>query len=150
MFDAPWSAKERIKELFDRLKEYFVFAMVTRPPFTEEQLIFNALITIKLTGVFEIATMEWNQFDVQLWHGLKAHFSNAYNTHLDVGAGTAGIAGYHGSANIVDAFSLGLITNSIAMMQLAKNTNVQVPNDNINTITAEMRDLRNTLLATQQ
>ena len=60
------------------------------------------------------------------------------------------LPGYHGPANVVDDNILGLITNSIAQMQMANNANVQVLNDNISPITTKMRDLRNTLLATQQ
>ena len=74
------------------------------------------LIAIKLTGAFGIVTMEWNGFKEvkKNWHGLKAHFTDAYDTRLSVGAKTAGMDSYHGSANIVDNDSLGSITNIIA------------------------------------
>ena len=60
------------------------------------------------------------------------------------------MASYHGTANAMDDDSLGLITNSIAQMRMANNANMQVLNENISTITAETRNLRSTIIATQQ
>ena len=88
--------------------------MVVRPPFTEEQLINKTLIEIKLAEVFETATMELNQFDIQTWYELNTYFSDANNTYIGIGARTSGITSYHSAANVVDDNSLGLITNSIA------------------------------------
>ena len=35
LFNAPWATNDPIEELFDRLEECFVFAMITRPPYTQ-------------------------------------------------------------------------------------------------------------------
>ena len=82
--------------------------MVTKPLFTKEQLIDKALISIKLNGTFEIATIEWNRFDAnnKNWHELRAHFSNAYDLWRCVGVGTAGMTCYYGVANVVEDNSL--------------------------------------------
>ena len=90
--------------------------MITRPPYTQEQMIDKALIAIQLTGAYEIVTQEWAGFAAteKTWHQLKAHFTEAYDIRLSSGAGTAGMAGYHGAANVVDNDSLGSITQSIA------------------------------------
>ena len=98
--------------------------MITCPPYTEEQLIDKALIAIQLTGAYELATQEWDEFnaDQKTWHQLKAH-SEAYDICLSSGAGTAGMAGYHGAANAMDDNSLGSINQSIANMQMANNAN---------------------------
>ena len=115
-------------------------------------MIDKVLIAIQLTGPYEIATQEWAGFGAnqKTWHQLNAKFTEAYDRRLSFGAGTAGMAGYHGAANVVDDDSLGSITQSIANMQMANNVNVQVLNKNISTITAETRDLCSTLAAAQQ
>ena len=77
-------------------------------------MIDKALIAIQLTGAYEIATQEWAGFaaNAKTWHQLKAHFTEAYDIRLSSGAGTAGMAGYHGAANLMDNDSLGSITQS--------------------------------------
>ena len=60
------------------------------------------------------------------------------------------MTGYHGAVNVMGNNSLGSSTQSIVQMQMANNANVQVLNENISTITAEMRDLCSTLVATPQ
>ena len=111
----------------------------------------KALISIQLTGVFELATQEWIGLTKQTktWHQLKAHFTKVYDIRLTTGPGTTGMTCYHGAANVIDDDSLGSITQSIAQMQMTNNVNVYVLNENISTITAGMRYLRSTLLATQ-
>ena len=152
LFNASWVASSPIESLFDRLEECFVVAMITHPPYTQEQMIDKALIAIQLTGAYEIATQEWAGFaaNAKTWHQLKAHSTEAYNIRLSSGLGTAGMAGYHGTANAMDDNSLGSITQSISNTQIVNNANVQVLNENISTITAETRNLSSTLAAAQQ
>ena len=94
-FNAPWATKDHTKTLVDRLEECFVFVMITRLPYTQDQLMDNVLLVIQLTGAYELATQEWIGFTAQnkTWHQLKAHFTEAYNVRLATGAGTAGMAG---------------------------------------------------------
>jgi hypothetical protein len=62
-FDEPWDPNEPIEGLFDRLEDCCVFAIQNKPPFTLEQMIDKALIAIQLTGLYERALLEWQDFD---------------------------------------------------------------------------------------
>ena len=62
-FGAGWNPADPIEELYDRLEECFVVAIVAKPAYTREQMIDKALIAIQSTGLFEIAVLEWNRFD---------------------------------------------------------------------------------------
>ena len=130
-----------------------MIALRAKPAYTMEQLIDKAITSVQLTGLYPTALLEWNAFDVpnQTWPMLKAHFTEAYDLLLTTGGGTAAQAGYHGANNTCDDDddSLASINTSITNMQLANNANAQVLNDNVSAITAETRDLRAALMATQ-
>ena len=147
-----WNPSEPIEELFDRLEECYVLALVNKPEYTQEQMIDKALMAVQSTGLYATAVLEWNGFDAnnQTWAEFKAHFSEAYDIRLQSGTGMGN--SYHGAANAIDGDddSLGSITQSITNMHMAYNVNAQAMNDNMSTITAETASLRAALLATQQ
>ena len=142
-FGAGWNPADLIEELYDRLEECFVVAIVAKPAYTREQMIDKALIAIQSTGLFEIAVLEWNGFDAmnQTWPEFKEHFAEAYDSRLASGAGTASQNGYHNAYNAVDDDSIGSIKESLAGLQMANNANCQQLNDNLSAITQESRDL---------
>ena len=72
LLNAPSVTKDPIETLVDRLQECFVFAMITRPPYMQEQLMDKALIDSQLTGAFEIATLEWIGFTEQHLASIKS------------------------------------------------------------------------------
>ena len=118
LFNALWATKYPIEELFDRLEKCFVFAMISRPPYTQKQLVDKALLAIQLTGAFELATQEWIGFteENKTWHQLKVHFTEVYGTHLGTGAGTTNMTGYHGAVIVMDNNSLWSITQIIGQI----------------------------------
>eukprot|EP00804_Cyclotella_cryptica_P009738 CCRYP_011263-RA/>CCRYP_011263-RA protein AED:0.36 eAED:0.36 QI:0/-1/0/1/-1/1/1/0/256 len=83
-FDEQWNTTELIEGLFDRLEDCYVFAIQNKPPFTLEQMIDKALIAIQLTGLYERALLEWQDFDEEnkTWAQLKLHFEEAYEIRL--------------------------------------------------------------------
>ena len=144
-----WNPSDPIESLFMRLEDCFVFALASRPPYTEEQMVDKALTAIQSTGLYETAVLEWQGFDAanKTWPELKSHFGEAYEIRIASGAGTARSHGYVNMATDDDDDSLTSIVESI---QLANNANNQVINDNISQITAETRALRQALVDTQQ
>ena len=87
------------------------------PSYNIEQLVDRALTTIKQTGLYRTACMEWeslNEYE-RKWHVLNAHFVEAYEARLHSGLGSAAQHGYHGAANATkeDEESLTSIDNSI-------------------------------------
>ena len=56
-FGAPWNPSEPIEELYDRLEECYVVAIVAKPAYTKAQMIDKALIAIQGTGLFETAVL---------------------------------------------------------------------------------------------
>ena len=60
MWAAPYNPSDPIKDLFDRLEEYFVVALVAKPAYSTEQIVDKALIAIQLTSLYSTAILEWN------------------------------------------------------------------------------------------
>ena len=131
--------------MFNTLEEIYVQSIEVGPAFTELQLVDRALDQIKQTGLYMTACIEWKAMDeaVRDWPAFKDHFTEAYETRLDSGP-TAGTAGYHGAANVVDGDddSHGSIVGSISQMQLANNANAQAMADGLSTITNSTNELR--------
>ena len=102
MWTAPYNPSDPIEDLFDRLEECFVVALVAKPAYSTEQMVDKALIDIQLTSLYSTAILEWNAIDEvnQTWPEFKAHFTEAYDPRIRLGAGTAGTMGYHGANNI--------------------------------------------------
>ena len=151
-FAAPWNPSEPIEELYDRLEDCYLTAMLAKPAFTIEQMIDRALRAIQQTGLYTTAVLEWNGFDLanKTWPQFKEHFAEAYEIRCATGAGTAATHGYANNTIDDDDDSIDTIKDSLNNIQLANNANAQNMNENISAITQETSALRASLLATQQ
>ena len=109
MNKANWAAahnpNEPIEDLYDRLEECFVVALVAKPAYTMDQMVDKALIAVQRTGLYATAILEWKAVDVmnQTWPEFKIHFTEAYDLRIHSGAVTAGTMGYHGVNNATGA-----------------------------------------------
>ena len=85
-----WNPSNPIKELFNRLEECYVIAIVALPPYMMEQMIDKAHISVQRTGLYELAIIKWNRFNLasKSWSDFKAHFDKAYDTRLGLGVGS--------------------------------------------------------------
>eukprot|EP00804_Cyclotella_cryptica_P023697 CCRYP_019320-RA/>CCRYP_019320-RA protein AED:0.37 eAED:0.35 QI:0/0/0/1/1/1/6/0/1607 len=152
-FDEQWNTTEPIEGLFDRLEDCYVFAIQNKPPFTLDQMIDKALIAIQLTGLYERALLEWQDFDEEnkTWAQLKLHFKEAYEIRLASGQGTAGMHGYvHNLMVETDDDSITTIHESLNSIQLANNANYQALLDNLQAARAETASLRAELQTAKQ
>ena len=142
-FDAPWNPSDPIEELFSRLEECYITALLARPAITMEQIIDKATTAIQMTGHFPTALLEWNGFDDinKTWPQLKEHFAEAYELFISTGGGTAGSHGYVNMA--ADDDSIKSIENTLGQMSVTNNANYQA-------VTDEVKELRNALTLTQQ
>jgi hypothetical protein len=61
-FASPWNPSEPIETLFDRLEDAYVFSIMAKPPYTQEQLMDKAIMAIQRTGLYETALLEWQGF----------------------------------------------------------------------------------------
>ena len=120
--------------MFFKLKELYIQAVIAEVPYTQVQLLDQALDKIKKTGLYTKAMVPWNTKDPadKTYRNAKEHFVSAYDAHLESGP-TANTAGYHGAATaatLSDDDSLESISNSIAQMQMANNAGIRAINDN--------------------
>ena len=149
-FDEQWDPNEPIEALFDRLEDCYIFAMQNKPPFTLEQMIDKAITAIQLTGLYERALLEWQDFDEanKTWAQLKLHFEEAYEVRLASGLGTAASHGYvNNAAAETDDDSISTIQESLASIHLANNANYQALQDNLQAARTETATLRSELQA---
>ena len=52
MWTAPYNPSDPIEDLFDRLEECFVIALIAKPVYSTEQMVDKALISIQLTSLY--------------------------------------------------------------------------------------------------
>ena len=68
MNEANWAAaynpNEPIEDLYDRLEESFLVALVAKLAYTMDQIVDKALIDVQRTGLYATAILEWNAVDV--------------------------------------------------------------------------------------
>jgi hypothetical protein len=154
-WNASWNPAEPIETMFFHLEELFRQSVRAGIPYSLMHLLDKGLDNIKKTGLFITAVVEWNGFDDanKSWNEFKAHFTEAFEAHLDSGP-TAATAGYHGAANVLanndNDDSLGSIAGSLAQMQMANNANTKVLHDSISGISTGTTELRQALFTTQQ
>ena len=116
--------------MFFKLDELYIQEVLAGVPYTQAQLLNQALDKIKKTGLFIQNIVTWNVLppSEKKWVNFKTHFTQAYDTHLESGP-TAGDAEYHGTAAALsDDDSIGSIFNSIAQMNMTNNANIRVIN----------------------
>ena len=118
----------------------------------------KALIAIQPTSLYYTAILEWNGIDEgnETWPKFKAHFTEAYDLRIRLGAGTACTMGYH-CANNTEVLEDGSwasinkgLMDQLKQVQLTNNNSAQATNDSVSALTVETRDLRAALLQTQQ
>ena len=85
--------------MIQRLEECFTTSLIFKPAYTLDQMIDKALTSIKATGLYIHATLEWQGFlDVnQTWPEFKSHFVKAYDAWLANGVGNDVSSGYQGA-----------------------------------------------------
>lgn len=127
-FAAPWNSNDPIETFFDRLEDCYVAAIIATPPYTLEQMINRAIMSIQLTGLYPTALIEWNAIApaTRTWDLLKSHFTTAYITRITSGTGTTATNGYHGAANAIDNDDA---LNNIETTLNHELTNLQVANN---------------------
>jgi hypothetical protein len=149
-FASPWNPNEPIETLFDRLEDAYVFSIMAKPPYTQEQLIDKAIMAIQRTGLYETALLEWTGFteENKTWQQLKLHFEEAYELRLASGQGTAGAHGYvnHAAAEDDDD-SIATIQESINNIHMANNANYANITEHLKASRAETAALRAELAA---
>ena len=119
LWSTGWNPQDPIEELFERLEECYVVALVTKLQYAKEQMINKAVLAIQATGLFETAMEKWHAFDPadQEWLDVKEHFGSAYDVWLTSGAGTGTIGGYHGAnMGYDDNDSIGTISEKMTEM----------------------------------
>ena len=57
-WSARWNPSNPIEELFDRLKEFFVIAIVVLLPNTMEQMIDDAVIAVQRTDLYKLTILK--------------------------------------------------------------------------------------------
>ena len=116
-------------------------AVIAGVPYTQAQLLDQALDKIKKMGLFIQNVVSWNARppNEKSWTNFTANFTQAYDVHLESGP-MAGAAGYHGAAAALsNDHSIGSITNSIAQMNMANNTNIRTINNSMSTANSKLR-----------
>jgi hypothetical protein len=152
-FASPWNPNEPIEALFDRLEDCYVFSIMAKPPYTQEQLIDKAIMAIQRTGLYETAWLEWQGFteENKTWQQLKLHFKEAYEIRLAAGQGTAGAHGYvNHTAAEDDDDSIATIQESINNIHMANNANYANITEHLKASREETAALRAELAAAKQ
>ena len=64
-WSAAWNQSEPIELLFDRLEEFYVPSVATKPAYTQEQMIDKALTAIQRTGLYPTSILEYQVFPTE-------------------------------------------------------------------------------------
>ena len=125
-FAAQWSPADPIETYFDHLDDCYVTAIIAMPPYTLEQMMDMAIMTLQITGLYQQALTEWERMlpAQHTWDNLKTRFADAYNTKLIAGTTTTGQHGF--ASNIVD---IDDALNNIELSLNHKLSNLQVANN---------------------
>ena len=140
-WSAPWNPVDPIEILFDTLEDCYVLSVSAKPAYTAEKMIDKGITAIKHTGLYLTTLVEWKALELadQSWSEFNAHFTEAYEVCLQSGGG--GNNPYHGASNvhkIVNNESITTITQSMANIQHANNTNAQTMSDSMSAMTSKV------------
>ena len=96
VFRGPYSASEAPKVLFRRVENCAEIAILGTNPYTEKQLITNAIRLLLTTGLYVRAFEEWDRLLPvnQTWIELRRVIQEAFQRRLNATAPTAGGQGY--------------------------------------------------------
>ena len=144
LWSTGWNPQDPIKELFERLEECYVIALVTKPQYTKEQMIDKTVVAIQATCLFEAAMEKWHALgpEDQAWLYIKEHFGSAFDVWLTSGAVTGASGGYHGAnMGYDDDDSISTIgekmTEMVNNVTRAHNANSVVTSEGIIALKAE-------------
>ncbi len=96
VFQSPYSAANAPEVLFRRIKERAETALLGRNPYTDRQLITNAIHLLLTTGLYTRPFKEWDciTLPAQMWIALRTLIQEAFRWRLNATAPTAGAHGY--------------------------------------------------------
>ena len=121
-----------------------MIALVTKPPYTKDQMINMAVVAIQATGLFKASMEKWHAVmpTDQNWLDVKEHFGSAFDVWLTSGADTGASQGYHGtSMGYDDDDSINTIgeklTEQVNIVTRAYNASRQVTSEDIAALRAE-------------
>ena len=119
-------------------------ALVTKLPYTKEQMIDKAVVAIQATGLFKAAMEKCHALDPtnQAWLDIKEHFGSAFNVWLTSGAGTGASQGYYGTnMGYNDNDSINTINEKLSEqvnnVTQAHNANIQVTSEGMAALRAD-------------
>ncbi len=95
-FHHPYLAANPPKLLFHQIKECAKIALLGRDPYTNQQLINNAIRLLLTTGLHLWPFEEWDRLQpvAQMWIALQAMIQESFQHRLNATAPTAGHQGY--------------------------------------------------------
>jgi hypothetical protein len=145
-----WNPADPIEDMIQRLEECYATSLIFKPAYTLEQMIDKALTSIKATGLYVHATLEWQGFlDVnQTWPEFKNHFVEAYDAWLANGVGndvSSGYQGAHAARKEDDGSIISLVegvTSQLLRVQLANNASAQATNDVVTQLAGQVAQLQ--------
>ena len=129
-FAAQWNPADPTETYFDCLEDCYVTAIVATPPYTLEQMMDMAIMTLQITGLYQQALTEWERMlpTQCTWDNLKTHFADAYNTKLIASTNTTGQHGFASNIVYTDEALKNIelsLTHELSNLQVANNANYQ-------------------------
>ena len=105
-FRGVYSAADAPEVLFRRIKDCAEIAILGRNPYTDRQLLQNAICLLLTTGLYVRAFEEWDRLQpaAQTWVALRTMIQEAFQRRLNVTAPTAGHHGYAPALPYQNAF----------------------------------------------
>jgi hypothetical protein len=96
VFRGPYLAADTPKVLFRRIKEWVKIALLGGNPYTDRQLVTNAIRPLLTTSLYKRPFEEWDQFTrlAQTWIALQTNIQEAFQGWLNATAPTASSHGY--------------------------------------------------------
>ncbi len=96
IFHSPTSATDPLEVLFRRIEECAETALLGKNPYTNKQLIMNAIHLLLSTGLYTRAFEDWDQLSeaAKTWIKLRQIIQDAFQQQLNASAPISGHQGY--------------------------------------------------------
>jgi hypothetical protein len=96
VFCSPYLAANAPEDLFCQIKECAKMALLGCNPYTDHQLVTNAIRILLMTGLYTRPFEDWDRLTLtaQTWIALQTMIQEAFQQRLNVTAPTAGHQGY--------------------------------------------------------
>ncbi len=106
VFRGVYSAADAPEVLFRRIEDCAEIAILGRNPYTDRQLLQNAIRLLLTTGLYVRAFEEWDRLQptAQTWVSLRTMIQEAFQRRLNATAPTAGHHGYAPALPYQNAF----------------------------------------------